>query len=50
MINCNFIGIFKESYNKPLDFLKFIMVKIYTDFENTVHVILLKIFNCQQQV
>lgn len=50
MINWNFIGIFEESYNKPLDFLKFIMVKIYTDFENTVHVILLKIFNCQQQV
>lgn len=43
MINCNFIGIFKESYNKPLDFLKFIMVKIYTDFANAVHVILLKI-------
>lgn len=38
------------SYNKPLDFLKFIMVKIYTDFANAVHVILLKIFNCQQQV
>lgn len=50
MINWNFIGIFEESYSKPLDFLKFIMVKIYTDFENTVHVILLKIFNCQQQV
>lgn len=42
MINCNFIGIFKESYNKPLDFLKFIMVKINTDFANAVHVILLK--------
>lgn len=50
MINWNFIGNFKESYSKPLDFLKFIMVKIYTDFENTVHVILLKIFNCQQHV
>lgn len=50
MINWNFIGIFKESYNKPLDFLKFIMVKIYTDFANAVHVILLKIYNCQQQV
>lgn len=36
------------SYN--IDFLKFIMVKIYTDFANAVHVILLKIFNCQQQV
>lgn len=48
MINWNFIGNFKESYSKPLDFLKSIMVKIY--FENTVHVILLKIFNCQQQV
>lgn len=50
MINWNFIGNYEESYSKPLDFLKFIMVKIYTDFENTVHVILLKIFNCQQQV
>lgn len=36
------------SYN--IDFLKFIMVKIYTDFANAVHVILLKIFNCQQQL
>lgn len=43
MINWNFIGNFKESYSKPLDFLKFIMVKIYTDFANAVHVILLKI-------
>lgn len=46
MINCNFIGIFKEFYNKLLDFFKFIMVKIYIDFENIVYEILLKIFNC----
>lgn len=46
MINWNFIGIFEEFYSKLLDFFKFIMVKIYIDFENIVYVILLKIFNC----
>lgn len=39
MINWHFIGkVLKESYNKPLDLLKRIMV---ADFANAVHVILL---------